>query len=202
MQPVLLTEDSLALRLETREDQAFKEQRTKTKSLDMSYRNTAAPSSASLGMLGQEFEKDKEKRKAETDGGFLSRLFGSKRQKMRSSTSKKDLTEPVLTSPKPLSPSNSTLPKSQAPSPLGPEVTRRSYYQPPQQFSSSPPRGKTKPPAPPPPDTPPPPQGDHLPFCSDALHASLILHAVFSQLQEAFTPICCRSHCEEIAELP
>ena len=136
---------------ETREDSRalFEDQRTKSKSLDMSFRGLP-PSTATLARLAEEGEKNT-KGKVEEKDGFLSRLFGSKRQKMRGSISKRE--EPrEQPSTSPLQP---LLPRSGVA-----EASRLSHYQP-MSTSPSPPlsRHKTKPPAPPPPESP-PPQGN------------------------------------------
>lgn len=130
----------------TEGESRFEEQKAKSKSLDMSFRGASPPSSSTLLMLGQETDKYKNRSKTEQEGNFLSRLFGSKRQKMRSSTNKKDQEDRV------------SKPQGQM---IGPPVeTRLSYYQStPTPPSKSPPRHKTKPPAPPPPESTPPPTG-------------------------------------------
>ena len=130
---------------------SFEEQRSKSKSLDMSYRSEPPSPAAMQQMSNQEKPKG---RRSEPEG-FLSRLFGSRRQKMRSSVG--SVGEGDV---------------ERAGGTRG-ELPRLSYYQQPstnfqlpQQTptlsSPSPPpptRHKTKPPAPPPPDSPPPLQG-------------------------------------------
>ena len=127
---------------------SFDEQRAKSKSLDMSYRNDP-PSQAAMQLMSQSSQEKQKGRRSEPEG-FLSRLFGSRRQKMRTSVSSSGEVE-VKTR-------------------VAGEPARLSYYQlPPSLSSPSPPpptRHKTKPPAPPPPDSPPPPQGRSLFPCA------------------------------------
>ena len=127
---------------------SFDEQRAKSKSLDMSYRNDP-PSQAAMQLMSQSSQEKQKGRRSEPEG-FLSRLFGSRRQKMRTSVSSSGEVE-VKTR-------------------VSGEPARLSYYQlPPSLSSPSPPpptRQKTKPPAPPPPDSPPPPQGRSLFLCA------------------------------------
>ena len=127
---------------------SFDEQRAKSKSLDMSYRNDP-PSQAAMQLMSQSSQEKQKGRRSEPEG-FLSRLFGSRRQKMRTSVSSSGEVE-VKTR-------------------VTGEPARLSYYQlPPNLSSPSPPpptRHKTKPPAPPPPDSPPPPQGRSLFLCA------------------------------------
>ena len=176
VQPQTRVECSLVPGLgETREDSRalFEDQRTKSKSLDMSFRGLP-PSTATLARLAEEGEKNT-KVKVEEKDGFLSRLFGSKRQKMRGSTSKREAPiEPPTHSPlQPLVPRSGVA-----------ESSRLSYYQPTSTSPSPPPsRQKTKPPAPPPPESP-PPQGK--------IHCTRVLGKFIS----------CRSAREEIPELP
>jgi len=136
---------------------SFEEQRAKSKSLDMSYRSEP-PSPAAMQQMSQSNQEKPKGRRSEPEG-FLSRLFGSRRQKMRSSVG--------------------SVGEGDAARVVGGtrgsgEPPRLSYYQPSSNYqlpptqqppalsSPSPPpptRHKTKPPAPPPPDSPPPLQG-------------------------------------------
>ena len=132
---------------------SFDEQRAKSKSLDMSYRNDP-PSQAAMQLMSQSSQEKQKGRRSEPEG-FLSRLFGSRRQKMRTSVSSSGEVE-VKTR-------------------VTGEPARLSYYQlPPSLSSPSPPpptRHKTKPPAPPPPDSPPPPQGRSLFLCATVTYS-------------------------------
>merc|ERR1719370_240220 len=71
--------------------------KTKSKSLDISFR-AAAPSSSTLKEMSKDGNKSKtkSKNKLEQEGSFLSRLFGSKRHKMKTSVSKTDLDDKAL----------------------------------------------------------------------------------------------------------
>ena len=144
----------------------FQEQRAKSKSLDNSFRGSP-PSASTLAMLGQEAERNKNRVRTEQEtGGFLSRLFGSKRSKMRSSASKKELEEPrEITKCKPGcsligSVAEPRLSHYQAPSPGSPPSPCNTSHTSP--CSVSPHRSKTKPPAPPPPMSS-PPMGQPMP---------------------------------------
>jgi len=77
---------------EEKSDLILEEMKTKSKSLDISFR-AAAPSSSTLKEMSKDGNKNKTKSKTklEQEGSFLSRLFGSKRHKMKTSVSKKDL---------------------------------------------------------------------------------------------------------------
>ena len=143
---------------------SFEEQRAKSKSLDMSYRSEP-PSPAAMQQMSQSNQEKPKGRRSEPEG-FLSRLFGSRRQKMRSSVG--------------------SVGEGDAARVVGGtrgsgEPPRLSYYQPSSNYqlpptqqppalsSPSPPpptRHKTKPPAPPPPDSPPPLQGRPLFLCT------------------------------------
>ena len=142
---------------------SFEEQRAKSKSLDMSYRSEP-PSPAAMQQMSQSSQEKPKGRRSEPEG-FLSRLFGSRRQKMRSSVGSvgegdvgrvgvtRGSGEPARLSYYQGSCNNYQLPQQQPP-PLS---------------SPSPPppaRQKTKPPAPPPPDSPPPLQGRPLFLCT------------------------------------
>lgn len=76
---------------EENSDLKSEEMKTKSKSLDISFR-AAAPSASTLKEMSKEGnKKTKSKTKLEQEGSFLSRLFGSKRHKMKTSVSKTDL---------------------------------------------------------------------------------------------------------------
>jgi len=77
---------------EEKSEPTLEEMKLKSKSLDISFR-AAAPSSSTLKEMSKEGSKNKTKSKTklEQEGSFLSRLFGSKRQKMKTSISKTDL---------------------------------------------------------------------------------------------------------------
>ena len=143
---------------------SFEDQRAKSKSLDMSYRSEP-PSPAAMQQMSQSSQEKPKGRRSEPEG-FLSRLFGSRRQKMRSSVG---------------SVGEGDVGRVGGTRGSG-EPPRLSYYQggscnnyqlpqqqPPALSSPSPPpptRQKTKPPAPPPPDSPPPLQGRPLFLCT------------------------------------
>jgi len=143
-------------------DLKAEEMKTKSKSLDISFR-AAAPSTNTLKEMSKEGnKKNKSKSKLEQEGSFLSRLFGSKRHKMKTSVSKSDLDDKSL---KPKSQGH----KLQAPEPmitahiLESNPHKQGYYHPLDGMSDanklSPPKYKPsvkqKPP-PPPPDSIPP----------------------------------------------
>jgi hypothetical protein len=79
-------------------DLKSEEMKTKSKSLDISFR-AAAPSTSMLKEMSKDGnKKTKSKNKLEQEGSFLSRLFGSKRHKMKTSISKSDLDDKALKS--------------------------------------------------------------------------------------------------------
>ena len=67
----------------------IQDMKNKSKSLDLSLRDNA-PSSAMLSLMADEEEGKKTKSKTETEAGFLSRLFGSKRTKTKGNPTNKD----------------------------------------------------------------------------------------------------------------
>ena len=118
--------------------------KNKSKSLDKMFLE-GAPSSNQLREMSREEpskSQSKQKQKGEQDGNFLSRLFGSKRLRLKASSSKKG---------------GSNEAESVAPAPA-PSPAQAEEQQPPDmERRVTPPRHKQKPPPPPPPDTSPPP---------------------------------------------
>jgi len=147
---------------EDRSDSKSEEMKTKSKSLDVSFR-AAAPSANMLKEMSRDGnKKTKSKNKLEQEGSFLSRLFGSKRHKMKTSVSKTDLDDKAL---KPKSQGQKLPTPDQSPSAHNqePNPYKQAYYHPHDIMSDtnklSPPKYKPsvkqKPP-PPPPDSIPP----------------------------------------------
>ena len=121
--------------------------RNKSKSLDKMFLEVSAATGVQDDILSKNNAKEKQK---DQEGNFLSRLFGSKRLRMRTSVSKKDLSEEkrrgsglgtgtVAVAPPPAKPEPAPAPIDQVSPP------KHSHKQ------------KQKPPPPPPPDTTPPP---------------------------------------------
>jgi len=147
---------------EENSDLKSEDMKTKSKSLDISFR-AAAPSATMLKEMSKEGnKKTKSKNKLEQEGSFLSRLFGSKRHKMKTSVSKTDLDDKAFKSKS----QGQKLPASDS-SPsahnMEPNPYKQGYYHPHDIMSDanklSPPKYKPsvkqKPP-PPPPDSIPP----------------------------------------------
>ena len=124
--------------------------KNKSKSLDKMFAEMSPSSSQLREMAREESNKSssKQKLKGEQDGNFLSRLFGSKRLRLKTSASKRD--GGVQVGRKAV---GETEPQQQ-PSPAA---------DPPPVERVTPPRHKHKPPPPPPPDTSPPPGVQVLP---------------------------------------
>ena len=131
--------------------------RNRSKSLDKMFQGYNSAASVNTNKVQETVRDDvqKKSKQKDQDGNFLSRLFGSKRLRLRTSVSKKDLTtekrSSAVTSPGRLpSPSSPDSPEGHSFFP-NPDVN-------PEQFSPT--RGKQnykqKPPPPPPPDSQPP----------------------------------------------
>lgn len=147
---------------EEHSDSKSEEMKTKSKSLDVSFR-AMAPSASMLKEMSKDGnKKTKSKIKLEQEGSFLSRLFGSKRHKMKTSVSKTDLEDKAF---KPKSQGQKLPTPDQSPSApnLEPNPYKQAYYHPHDIMADanklSPPKYKPsvkqKPP-PPPPDSIPP----------------------------------------------
>ena len=134
-------------------------ERLRSKSLDKMLHNAANEHQENL--VRDDLSKNssaKQKQKDQQEGNFLSRLFGSKRLRLRTSVSKKDLTDTQITNSVSISP-----PQPETLLHISPPKPQQSLH-----FSTIPssdplevsprqrPPGKQKPPPPPPPDSIPP----------------------------------------------